>query len=48
VGMVASAPQGVKIWRKKPELTKAPPPIEGIEELRKIYAALEKKKEGEP
>jgi succinate dehydrogenase iron-sulfur subunit len=45
-GMVASAPQGVRIWRKKPELTKSPSPIEGIDEVRKIYAALEKKKGG--
>lgn len=44
-GMVTSAPQGIRIWRKKPELTKTPPPIEGIAEVQKIYAALEKKKE---
>jgi succinate dehydrogenase / fumarate reductase, iron-sulfur subunit len=41
-GVMAALPQGLRIWRKKPEITKAPPPIEGIDEVRKIYEALEK------
>jgi succinate dehydrogenase / fumarate reductase, iron-sulfur subunit len=45
-GVIASLPQGVKIWRKKPEITKSPRPIEGIDEVKKIYEALEEKKEG--
>ena len=48
-GLVASLPQGVRIRRKKPEITKTPPPIEGIDEVRKIYDALDtQKKKGRP
>jgi succinate dehydrogenase / fumarate reductase, iron-sulfur subunit len=47
-GVLSSLPQGVRIWRKKPEITKAPAPIEGIEEVRQIYAALDGKKNKEP
>jgi succinate dehydrogenase / fumarate reductase, iron-sulfur subunit len=49
-GVISSLPQGLRIWRKKPELTKAPPKIEGIEDVQKIYAALggtKKRKEPE-
>jgi succinate dehydrogenase / fumarate reductase, iron-sulfur subunit len=47
-GLVASVPQGIRIWRKKPEVTKSPPPIEGIDEVRKIYDALDVKKKKGP
>ena len=48
-GMVSEIPQGIRIWRKKPEIMASPHPIEGIEEVRQIYRALDtkKKKEGE-
>ena len=39
-GLAASLPQGVRIWRKKPEITKSPPPIEGLDQVKKIYDAL--------
>jgi len=39
-GMLPQLPHGLKIWRKKPEVAHRPPPIEGKEELEKIYAAL--------
>jgi succinate dehydrogenase / fumarate reductase, iron-sulfur subunit len=48
-GLVAALPQGIRIWRKKPEITKSPHPIEGIEQVQAIYQALEapkKKTEG--
>jgi succinate dehydrogenase / fumarate reductase iron-sulfur subunit len=45
-GMVAQLPQGLRIWRKKPEITKRPHPIEGADEVEKIYAALDHPKEG--
>lgn len=41
VGMVGQLGQGVRIWRKKPEVTKRPPPIEGVEQLEQIYTALD-------
>jgi len=40
-GMVGQIGQGLRVWRKKPEITKRPPPIEGVEELSKIYEALD-------
>jgi succinate dehydrogenase / fumarate reductase, iron-sulfur subunit len=43
-GVVAALPQGVRIWRKKPEIAKAPAPIEGLDEVKKIYEALNGKK----
>ncbi len=46
-GVLGALPQGLRIWRKKPEITKAPPPIEGIDQVKKIYQALEDKKEGQ-
>ena len=45
-GMVAQLPQGLRIWRKKPEITKKPPRIEGADEVEKIYEALDRPKEG--
>jgi succinate dehydrogenase / fumarate reductase, iron-sulfur subunit len=43
-GMVSSLPQGVRMWRKKPEFMHTPEPIEGIDEVHKIYQALDTKK----
>lgn len=40
-GFAREAGQGLRIWRKKPELTKRPHPIEGKEELDRIYEALD-------
>lgn len=45
VGMAAAAGQGIRLARKKPELLKGPKTIEGIAEVRKLYAALEKDQE---
>jgi succinate dehydrogenase / fumarate reductase, iron-sulfur subunit len=44
-GLVGSIPQGIRIRRKKPEITQTPHPIEGLDDVKKIYAALAKKKE---
>ncbi len=41
VGMLPQLPHGLAIWRKKPEVAKRPPPIEGADELEKIYEALD-------
>jgi len=41
VGMLPQLPQGLRIWRKKPEVAHRPRPIEGHEELDKIYEALD-------
>jgi len=46
-GMVREIPQGIRIWRKKPEVLKRPPPIEGADEVEKIYEALDGR-EGPP
>jgi succinate dehydrogenase / fumarate reductase, iron-sulfur subunit len=40
-GMLPQLPHGLKIWSKKPEVAKRPRPIEGAEELEKIYQALD-------
>lgn len=40
-GLVGQLGQGLKIWRKKPEILKRPHPIEGKEELDRIYEALD-------
>ncbi|HYA58181.1 MAG TPA: succinate dehydrogenase/fumarate reductase iron-sulfur subunit [Thermoplasmata archaeon] len=42
-GLVKELPQGVRIMRKKPEMRKKPHPIEGADEVRKIYDALDAK-----
>ena len=36
-------PQGARIMRKKPEVRKRPHPIDGLDEVEKIYAALDPK-----
>jgi hypothetical protein len=41
LGMLPQLPHGLKIWRKKPEITRRPHPIEGREELEAIYQALD-------
>jgi len=41
LGMVAQAPQGIKLSRKKPEILHAPKKIEGQEELEKLYELLD-------
>ncbi len=43
LGMLPQVPQGIRIWRKKPEVTRRPGPIEGLDELERIYAAFEPK-----
>ncbi|MCI4323551.1 MAG: succinate dehydrogenase/fumarate reductase iron-sulfur subunit [Thermoplasmata archaeon] len=40
-GTAAQLPQAMRILRKKPELLKSPPKIEGLAEVRKIYEMLE-------
>jgi succinate dehydrogenase / fumarate reductase, iron-sulfur subunit len=44
-GMVGQIPQGVRIWRKKPEVIRRPHRIAGAEEVEKIYEALDDRKE---
>jgi succinate dehydrogenase iron-sulfur subunit len=41
LGMLPQLPHGLKIWRKKPEVARRPPPIDGQAELERIYQALE-------
>lgn len=45
VGLVGQVGQGIRIWRKKPEIAKSPRPIEGLDEIEKIFEALDSKKE---
>ena len=40
-GLAGQLGQGVRIYRKKPEILKSPHPIEGEDEVRKIYEALD-------
>jgi succinate dehydrogenase / fumarate reductase, iron-sulfur subunit len=40
-GMLPQLPHGLAIWRKKPEVARKPPAIEGHDELEKIYEALD-------
>ena len=40
-GFVGQLPQGLRIWRKKPEVARKPHPIEGREELDRIYESLD-------
>jgi succinate dehydrogenase / fumarate reductase, iron-sulfur subunit len=44
-GMLGQLGQGVRIYRKKPEVLKSPHRIEGLDEVRKIYDALDRKEE---
>jgi succinate dehydrogenase / fumarate reductase, iron-sulfur subunit len=47
LGMLGQVGQGLKVWRKKPEILRKPHRIEGAEELDKIYDALDPdRKEG--
>jgi succinate dehydrogenase / fumarate reductase, iron-sulfur subunit len=41
LGMLPQLPHGLRIWRKKPEVARRPHRIEGLEELQKIYDALD-------
>jgi succinate dehydrogenase / fumarate reductase iron-sulfur subunit len=43
-GTLAELPQGVRIWRRKPELLHKPHPIEGEDEVERIYEALDDRK----
>jgi succinate dehydrogenase / fumarate reductase, iron-sulfur subunit len=45
LGMAGQAGQGIRIARKKPEILKRPRPIEGLDEVEKIYQALDTKEE---
>jgi succinate dehydrogenase / fumarate reductase, iron-sulfur subunit len=40
-GMIGQLGQGVRIYRKKPEILKSPHPIEGLDEVDRIYEALD-------
>ncbi|HTT14205.1 MAG TPA: succinate dehydrogenase/fumarate reductase iron-sulfur subunit [Thermoplasmata archaeon] len=42
VGLAAQAGQGLRIWRKKPEIARRPHRIEGLDEVEKIYEALDR------
>jgi succinate dehydrogenase / fumarate reductase, iron-sulfur subunit len=44
-GMAGQLGQGVRIYRKKPEILKTPRPIEGQDEVDRIYAALDSNEE---
>jgi succinate dehydrogenase / fumarate reductase, iron-sulfur subunit len=45
-GVAGQLGQGVRIYRKKPEILKRPPRIEGLDEVEQIYAALDDPEEG--
>jgi succinate dehydrogenase / fumarate reductase, iron-sulfur subunit len=45
-GMLGQAGQGVRIYRKKPEILRTPHTIEGKDEVDRIYEALDKGSEG--
>lgn len=40
-GLLGQAVQGLRIWRKKPEIVRRPHRIANVEEIEKIYAALD-------
>jgi succinate dehydrogenase / fumarate reductase iron-sulfur subunit len=44
-GMAGQLGQGIRVYRKKPEILKRPHPIEGLDEVEKIYAALDDRRE---
>jgi succinate dehydrogenase / fumarate reductase, iron-sulfur subunit len=46
VGLAKELPQGLRLMRKKPEIRRRPPPIEGLDEVQKIYDALDKPEGG--
>ena len=47
-GLARQAGQGLRIYRKKPEILRRPPPIQGLDEVAKIYEALDRDGEGAP
>ena len=47
-GLVGQLGQGVRIYRKKPEILRAPHRIEGQDEVEKIYEALGAREDGAP
>jgi len=48
IGMLGQVGQGLKVMRKKPEILRKPPRIEGVEELEKIYDALDNERREAP
>ncbi|MGI0139747.1 MAG: succinate dehydrogenase/fumarate reductase iron-sulfur subunit [Thermoplasmata archaeon] len=46
VGLAKQAGQGLRIWRKKPEVAKRPRRIEGAEQLEVLYEELDRPEEG--
>ena len=46
LGLAGQATQGMRMIRKKPEILKAPHRIEGLDEVEKIYEALDDAPEG--
>jgi succinate dehydrogenase / fumarate reductase, iron-sulfur subunit len=44
-GMARQFGQGVRIYRKKPEILKSPRKIEGLDEVQKIYESLDRNEE---
>jgi succinate dehydrogenase / fumarate reductase, iron-sulfur subunit len=47
-GMLGQVGQGIRVWRKKPEIMKRPRKIEGMDEVTKIYEALDPPPKEEP
>jgi len=45
-GLVGQLGQGVRIYRKKPEVLKSPHRIDGLDEVQKIYEALDHEEDG--
>ncbi len=41
MGTLGQMGQGIRIWRRKPEILQRPPPIERLDELEAIYLAFE-------
>jgi succinate dehydrogenase / fumarate reductase, iron-sulfur subunit len=48
LGMIGQVGQGLKVMRKKPEILRKPPRIEGVEELEQIYEALDPERKEAP
>jgi succinate dehydrogenase / fumarate reductase, iron-sulfur subunit len=44
-GMLAQAPYGLRVRRKKPEILQSPKPIEGVDEVHRLYELLDEEKE---
>lgn len=47
-GLLGQASQGLRIWRKKPEISHKPRRINGVEEIETIYRELDSKPEEPP